>query len=126
MLAVRNLGPVERGALLVGLEALLLAVAGLALGVHGLAFDPDDRAGTLLVALSALVAAALVALVARGLQHARPWALSPAVLVQVFLTVFAVGAIQNRAWLMAVPAFVLVVAVGYQLALPESREAFRR
>jgi hypothetical protein len=123
---VHTLGAVRRAALLVGLQALVLAVAGVALGVHGLAFEPDDRTGTLLVALSALVAAALVGLVARGLLAVRPWAWSPTVLIQVFLTVFAVGAVQSRAWALAVPAGFLVLAVGYQLALPEARDALRR
>jgi hypothetical protein len=119
----RQWGALRRAALLVGAQALVLLVLAVVLVVHGVAFDPEDRTGTLLLALCAAVAGALVAVVARGLDRARGWAWSPTVLIQVFLAVFSVGAVQSRAWVAAVPAGLLVLAVAYQLALPDAREA---
>ncbi|MCW2620643.1 MAG: hypothetical protein JWL64_245, partial [Frankiales bacterium] len=54
------------------------------------------------------------------------WAWAPTVLTQVFLAVTAVGALQSGAWLLALPLGVLLLAVLYQLALPEARASYRR
>ena len=80
--------PVDRAALLVALEALVLAGLGVAYGVAGLRGGAVSRVGTEVGAVLIVVSAVLLLLVARGLHRRRGWARSPAVAVQLltFLT----------------------------------------
>jgi hypothetical protein len=70
-------------AIVVGVEAVALAVAAIAYVALGLAGDDAGRAFTFALAAMAALAAAVLFLLARGLWLARRWAVSPAITWQV-------------------------------------------
>jgi hypothetical protein len=80
--------PVDRAALLVALEALVLVVLGVVYAVAGVRGDAESVVGAELGAALVVVSGLLLLLVARGLRRRRGWARSPAVAVQLltFLT----------------------------------------
>lgn len=117
--------PIDRAAVLVGVEGAALVVLGTGYGIAGLLGEPFDRAATLLEAGFAVLAGVLVLLVARGLLRVAGWARSPAVVLQLLALPVGAGLVQGGVWYAAVPVLGLAGAVLYQLATPEARLAFR-
>lgn len=122
---VGPLAPLRRASLLVGAQAVAIAVIGLGYAVSGVVGEPEDRTATVLAGLIALAAGLLLVLVARGLGAVRGWAWSPAIVAQLFLLVVGGGLVQGRVWWAAAPILLLAGGVLYQLATPEARTAFR-
>ena len=115
----------RRAGLLVVAEAVALALLGLGYAVSGLVGSPDDRLATVLLGLMAVVGGALLVPVGRALGRARGWAVSPTVVVQLFVVVVAVGLFQGGVLPVAVPLLVVAGAELYLLATPESRAVLR-
>ena len=121
--APRTPAALRRAAALVDLQALALVGAGAVFGVRALTGDPDDRSGTVLLFAIVLVLGVALLPVARALDRRAGWPWAPTVLLQVFIGIAAVGALQAGAPLVAAPLALVAVAVLYQLATPEARGA---
>ncbi|MCW2606291.1 MAG: Integral rane protein [Frankiales bacterium] len=116
--------PVRRAALLVAAEGVGLVALGLVYAVAGLLGQPEDRVGTELGAVLAVVVGLALLPVARGLDRRRLWARSPAVVVQLFALPVGYGLAQGRVWVAAAVVLGLAVTVLLQLAAPEARLDF--
>ena len=114
----------RRAALLVALEAAALAVLGAVYAVASVLGEPTERLGAVLEGVFALVVAAALLAVARGLARARGWAWAPTITTQLFLLVVGAYLVQGRAWFAAVPVLLLAVAVLSQLADPQARQSY--
>ena len=117
--------PVRRAALLVTGEGAALALLGAVYAVSGVVGEPEDRVATVLTGLFALAVGLVLVAVGRALGRARGWALSPAVLAQLFLLVVASGLVQGRVYAIAVPLLLVAVTVLASLLAPASRATFR-
>ncbi len=117
--------PVRLAAVLVALEGLALALLGAGYGVSGVVGEPQDRLATVLAGVLALLVGVALLPVARGLVHARGWALSPTIVVQVFVVVVAVGLLQGGVLVVAVPLLLAGGLVLWSLATRQAREIFR-
>lgn len=106
------------------LEGVGLVVLGVVYAVAGLLGEPEDRLGSELGAVLAVVVGLALLLVARGLDRRRLWARSPAVVVQLFALPVGYSLAQAGVWVAAVVVLGLPVAVLLQLAAPEARLAF--
>ena len=115
---------VRRAAVLVALEGLGLVGVGTVYAVAGLVGQPEDRVGTELGAVIAVVVGLLLLVVARGLDRQRAWSRGPAVTVQLFALPVGYGLAQGRVWAAAAVVLGLAVAVLLALASPEARLAF--
>jgi hypothetical protein len=112
-------------ALVVGLEAALIAVGALALLWLTLTSTPDSlpRAIAEVVAIGAGAAVLFVA--ARGLSRVASWARGPVIVLQLILAALGyTTAFDAERPLIGLPVLVLVAAVLYLLATPESRLAY--
>jgi hypothetical protein len=118
--------PVRRAAVLLVTEAVAVLGFALVYAVGAVAGDALRPGGALVGGVMLAVFAGLIALVARGIDGVRGWALSPAIVVQLLALPIGVGLAYARVWLAAVPVLLLAGAVLYQLATPEARIAFRR
>lgn len=117
--------PVRVAGVGVAVEALVVVVlAGVLLGI-GVLGAPDDRSGTVLAGLLGLALGAGLVAVGLALYRGRGWAWSPAVLLQVFLTVVTVSLLRAGDLVLALVPGVLVLLVGYQLATPQARAVSR-
>ncbi|MDP9496155.1 MAG: hypothetical protein M3P46_00480 [Actinomycetota bacterium] len=115
----------RRAALLVAVEGVALTLVAVAYALSPVLAQPEDRLGTVLEGLLALLAGAGVLAVARGLAAPRVWAFSPAIVTQLFLVVVAWGLLQGRVYVLALPLLVLAAGVLYLLSRRESRDAYR-
>lgn len=96
---------------LVALEAMgLFAVAGFFV-VEVLVATPDDRTRALVAALLALVTAAAMAMVARGLGAGRRWARAPALVVNLLVLPVAVDLVRGGRWYVGLPLVALALGV---------------
>jgi hypothetical protein len=75
--------PLRAACVLVAVQALALLAGGLVLVVDSLTDHPTDRTSALLAAAFAVLAAAALALGARGLARLRPAARTPVVVLEV-------------------------------------------
>jgi hypothetical protein len=117
--------PVGRAALLVALQGVALVVVAGVYAVQGLTGDAASVAGSEVGALLMAASGALLVVVARGLQQARSWARSPAVVVQLLLGLTAVSLLQTLP-AVAVGGLLLAAGVLHQLLVPRAaRDAFR-
>lgn len=117
--------PVRRASLLVAVEGAALVLVGVAYALSGIVGEPEDRLATVLAGLFALAVGLVLVPVGRALGCARGWALSPAVLTQLFALVVGSGLVQGGVYAVAVPLLLVAGAVLYQLLRPESRATFR-
>jgi hypothetical protein len=111
-------------ALLLGVEGVALGLLGLGYGVAGLS-DASNRAPTALAAAFAILTGLVLLVLARAVDRGRPWARSPAVVLNVFPFPIALGVLQSGAWWAALPLVGLAGAVLYLFATPELRLVFR-
>lgn len=95
----------------VALEALVLLGLAVVVAVVALRGQAADRAGALVLALTAAVLAAGVGAVAAGVGRGRPWSRSPTLVWQLLQLAVAVTGLRTLPWV-AVPAAVVAVAVG--------------
>ena len=115
----------HRAGLLVVAEGAALALLGVGYAVSGLVGSPEDRLATVLLGLMAVLVGGLLVPVGRALAQARGWAVSPTVVVQLFVAVVAVGLFQGGVLRVAVPLLVVAAVELYLLATPESRAVLR-
>lgn len=114
----------RRLALLLALEGVLLVLLGVGYGVASLT-DTSERAPAELAAGSAVVVGLVLLLLGRAVDHAKGWARSPAVVLNVFPLPVAVGVLQAGVWWVGVPMLLLAGSVLYLFATPELRGTFR-
>ncbi len=107
-------------AALVGLEALGLLAAAVFYVVEVVIATEDDALRALVSAGLALVAAAGLGLVARGLGAGRRWARSPALVTNLLVLPVAVGLLQGGRWYVGLPLLLLGLTVLVLLFLPST------
>lgn len=112
------------GALVLG-EGAALAALGVGYAVSGLLGHPEDRLGTVLAGLLALLCGAVLVAAGRALRAGSSWPWSPTVLAQLLTAVVAVGLLQGGVWQVGVPLLLLAAGVLYLLATPEARAVYR-
>jgi hypothetical protein len=115
----------RQAALVVGLEAVLIGVGALVLLWLTITSTPDSlpRAIAEVVAIGA--GAAVLGLAARGLWRVASWARGPVIVLQLLLAALGyTTAFEAQRPLFGIPVLVLVAAVLYLLATPESRLAY--
>ena len=118
-------GAVRRAALVVGLEALGLAVTAVVLLVLTVTGDPDSVGRAIATVVYVLLAAALLGGAALGLWRGAGWARGPVVALQVLLAVVGYSfAFPGEQPVVGVPILVLVAVEVYLLLTPEARLAF--
>ncbi|MEO7981520.1 MAG: hypothetical protein ABI807_11615 [Sporichthyaceae bacterium] len=110
-------------AALVGLESLGLLAAAVFYVVEVVVATEDDALRALVSAGLALVAAAGLGLVARGLRAGRRWARSPALVTNLLVLPVAVGLLQGGRWYVGLPLLLLGLAVLVLLFLPSTAAA---
>src|SRR3954454_3708153 len=93
------------------LQAVLLVVASGILAVEGLRPETVDRLGAEILAAIGVASAVVLALLARGVAGARPWARSPVVVLELIALPIAWTVVQNDKWYAGVPLAVSAVAV---------------
>jgi hypothetical protein len=119
--------PLRLACLLVGLEALALAVIGVWLVVETLAGHPTSIGAALSGAALSLLGAAVLVLGGRGLLRLRPAARTPVVVLQLLaLPVSYTLAFQAGRVGYGGPILVVAVAVLYLLFTPPARAALDR
>ena len=113
-------------AALVGLQGTVLVGTGVFFAVETVVAESFDELGAWLIGVMALVAGVVVLLVARGLLAARPWARSPALLVQVLSLPVGIQLLQGGRWYLGVPALVVALVAGWCLFAPATGRALVR
>ena len=117
--------PVRRAARLVTGEGAALALLGAVYAASGIVGEPEDRVATVLTGVFALAVGLVLVAVGRALGQALGWALSPAVLAQLFLLVVASGLVQGGVYAIAMPLLLVAGTVLASLLAPASRATFR-
>ncbi len=116
---------VRRAALVVAVEALVLAVLAGVLLVLTITSSPDSVGRALAEVVYVGLGAALLGAAAVGLWRVSGWARGPVVALQLLLGVFGyTTAFQAGQPLIGVPVLALVAVELYLLATPEARLAF--
>ncbi len=112
-------------AALVALEAALIGAGALVLLWLTLTSTPDSVARALAEVVAIGAGAALLAAAAAGLRRVAAWARGPVIVLQLLLGALGyTTAFQAGRPLIGLPVLVLVAAVLYLLATPESRLAY--
>jgi hypothetical protein len=115
----------RQAALVVGLEAVLIGVGALVLLWLTITSTPDSLARAIAEVVAIGAGAAVLALAARGLWRVASWARGPVIVLQLLLAALGyTTAFEAERPLIGVPVLVLVAAVLYLLATPESRLAY--
>ena len=114
----------RRAAALVVVEAVALGLVGAAYAVASVLGTPTERLGAVVEGVLALVVAALLLAVARGLAAGRGWAWAPAITAQLFLLVVGAYLLLAAVWAVALPVLLLPVAVLACLASPAARTSY--
>jgi hypothetical protein len=118
---------VRRAALVVALEAALLAALALVVLWLTLTGDPDSVGRALAEVVYIGLFAALLGGAAVGLWRVSAWARGPVVVLQLLLAVLGyTAAFEAERPLLGVPVLVLVATELYLLLTPEARLAFSR
>ena len=120
----RTPAPVRRAGLLVGLEAVALAVLGAGYAAASVVGSPTEPLGAVLEGVFALLVALALLAVARGLLAARGWSWAPAITTQLFLLVVGYYLVRGGVWYAALPVLLLAVGVLSQLAAPAARASY--
>jgi hypothetical protein len=115
----------RRAALVVGLEALVLALLALVLLYLTFTGNPESVPRAIAEVVLAALAAGVLGAAARGLWRVAAWARGPVVALQLFwgLTGFTF-AFSAQQPLIGLPILALVASVLYLLAAPDSRLAY--
>ena len=116
----RDLSTLWACAALVALQALGLAGIAVFFVVELAVADADDRGRALVTALLALLAAAGLGLVARGLARGRRWARAPALVTNLLVLPVAWGLFQGQRWVIAVALALWSVTVLVLLFAPST------
>ena len=116
--------PVRRAAALVAVEGVALGVIGAVYAAAGVLGQPTERLGAVLEGVFALVVAALLLVVARGLGAGRGWAWAPTITTQLFLLVVGGYLVLGGVWLAGGPVLLLAVGVLSQLLSPAARASY--
>ena len=115
----------RRAALVVLLEAVLLAAVAVYLLVLTLAGDSSSVGRALAEVVLVGAGAALLAAGAVGLRRVSPWSRAPVVVLQILLGLLGYqAAFEFQRPLLGLPLLALVAVTLYLLATPESRLAF--
>jgi hypothetical protein len=112
----------EVAALLVLVQAAVLAVWGVVELVRALTGHPSDRGTAVLLGVVVLIYAAAVAMAARGLWQAKRWAQTPTYLVSFFAVVIGLGQLETLP-LITVPLIIIGLTTFVAVSLPASRDA---
>jgi hypothetical protein len=116
---------VRWAAVVVGVEAVAIAVGGLVLLYLTITGTPDSVPRAIAEVVIVLGGAAVLGLAARGLWRVAAWARGPVIVLQILLGLLALTTVfQAERPLIGGPVLVLVAAVLYLLATPEARLAF--
>jgi hypothetical protein len=113
--------PVDRAALLVALEALVLVGLGVAYAVAGLRGQAESRVGALLGAALVVGSGMVLLPVVHGLRRRQGWARSPAVAVQLLTFLTGLSLAPTGIAPAAFAAMVLSGTVVYLLFTPAAR-----
>jgi hypothetical protein len=112
-------------AAVVGLEAALVGVGALVLLWLTLTSTPDSLSRAIAEVVAVGAAAAFLGAAAVGLRRVAAWARGPVIVFQLILAALGyTTAFDAQRPLIGVPVLVLVAAVLYLLATPESRLAY--
>ena len=112
-------------ALVVGLEAVLIAVGALVRLWLTLTSTPDSIARAVAEVVAIAAAATVLGAAAVGLARVASWARGPVIVLQLILAALGyTTAFDAERPVIGVPVLVLVAAVLYLLATPESRLAY--
>jgi hypothetical protein len=112
-------------ALVVGLEAALIGVGALVLLWLTLTSTPDSLARAIAEVVAIAAGAAVLGAAAVGLSQMASWARGPVIVLQLILAALGyTTAFEAERPVIGVPVLVLVAAVLYLLATPESRLAY--
>jgi hypothetical protein len=112
-------------ALVVGLEAALIGVGALVLLWLTLTSTPDSLARAIAEVVAITAGAAVLGAAAVGLSRMASWARGPVIVLQLILAALGyTTAFEAERPVIGVPVLVLVAAVLYLLATPESRLAY--
>ena len=111
-------------AALVVTEGLALVALGLLLGVLDVALQPEDRTGSLLQALFALLAGLLLLASTGPLLRCRGWVRSPLVVTQLLMLPVGAGLVQGHVWWAALPVLGLPLGILATLSTRSAREPF--
>ncbi|HSR24153.1 MAG TPA: hypothetical protein VLW53_11420, partial [Candidatus Eisenbacteria bacterium] len=107
----RPSGALRGVAVLVALQGVGLLVAAGFYAVELLVATVSDAGRAAVTAVLALLAAAELILVARGLARGRRWARSPALVTNVILLPVAFGLLQGGVWYVGGPLLLWALAV---------------
>jgi hypothetical protein len=107
-------------AVVVAVEAVGLLAAAILAGIETAAGHAYQTASGVAIALIAVGMAVVLALVARGLRHARRWSRTPAMLTQLFAGIVGVYLLQSDRLDWGIPTIVLAVAGAVALLAPPS------
>ena len=115
----------RRAAIVVAVEALLLAGVAVYLLVLTLTTDAADVGRAVAEVVYVALGAAALAAGARGLWRRASWARGPVVVVQILLGLLGYNAaFENQMPAIGVPVLLLVAVTLYLLATPEARLAY--
>lgn len=114
----------RRAAALLALEGVALTAVGVGYAVPGESAN-GDRSALLFTAVSAVVGGLVLLLLGWAVDRARPWARTPAVVLNVFPLPVAATAFQGGVWEVGVPLVLLAGTALYLFATPELRSLFR-
>ena len=118
-------GAVRRAALVVALEAALLAAVALVLLWLTVTGDPDSVGRALAEVVYVGLGAGLLSAAAVGLWRVAGWARAPVVVLQVLLGLLGWSlTFHGSLPLIGVPVLVMVATVFWLLATPEARLAY--
>jgi hypothetical protein len=123
--AGRAPGAVRRAALVVAVEAVLLAGLAVVIGVLTVVSTPDSVGRAVAEVCYVLAGALLLAGAAAGLWRVAAWSRGPVIVLQVLLGVVGYSfAFPGERPLVGLPVLALVAAEIYLLLTPEARLAF--
>jgi hypothetical protein len=112
-------------AAVVGLEAALIGIGALVLLWLTLTSTPDSLSRAIAEVVAIAAGAAVLAAAAVGLWRVSAWARGPVIVLQLILAALGyTTAFDAQRPLIGLPVLVLVAAVLYLLATPESRLAY--
>jgi hypothetical protein len=112
-------------AVMLGLQGALLAIAGLVELVVALVGHPHDRGTAVLLGALSAFYGLVVLNSARGVARARPWALTPSLMIEFFALVIGIGQIHTIPGI-AIPLIVTAVVAVAAMLHPQARRRLIR
>ena len=117
--------PVRGLSVLLAVEGGALVLLGLGYAVVSALGSPESLAGAELAAAFAVAAGGVLGLLGRAVVRRRPWARTPALLLNLLAVPVAVGLLQAHVWAVGVPVLLVPLAALALLASPQVRAALR-